>query len=348
LTVVFLVAIFVVFTVFELWRFAGSMPNGMELLGRYILYLIPFLYIQIAPTAAMIAILATYVIKSRQNEIVTWLATGQSVYRLLFPCLLLMSVLGLVNFAIQETVTPYTNLVQDSLRRTIRNKGKTDNGSTKNWTATDKMIVSYDRDPDASDNEQAEARCWYHCELENLTIYQFAADKGGLQAVYRISDAVWDTGTLNITAGEKYELSEAGFVQKKLDRVSIPVDRESIVGTDLKPSQMNVSETRSRLNAASSDTERRNLGVALEKRYATIVLPLVIAILTAPFALGLQRKGRVSTIGYAVGLWFVFVTVSATMEQMGLNGTLPPAIAVWAPLVLFTMVGIYMMSKVRT
>jgi lipopolysaccharide export LptBFGC system permease protein LptF len=34
----------------------------------------------------MIAILATYVIKSRRNEIVTWTAAGQSIYRLLFPC----------------------------------------------------------------------------------------------------------------------------------------------------------------------------------------------------------------------------------------------------------------------
>ena len=106
LTVLFLAAIFIVFTAFELWRFAGSIENGSWLLLKYLGFLIPFIYIQIAPTAAMISILATYVIKSRQNEVVTWLATGQSVFRLLFPCFVLMLILGFINFGIQENLDP--------------------------------------------------------------------------------------------------------------------------------------------------------------------------------------------------------------------------------------------------
>src|SRR5690606_39042386 len=94
LSLVFLGAIFLIFTAFELWRFAGSMDGGFSLLLQYLGYLIPFVYLQLAPSAAMIAILATYVIKSRQNEIVTWTGAGQSVYRLLLPAFILMLFLG--------------------------------------------------------------------------------------------------------------------------------------------------------------------------------------------------------------------------------------------------------------
>ena len=348
LTVLFLTAIFMVFTAFELWRFAGSMDNGSLLLAKYLVYLIPFIYIQIAPTAAMISILATYVIKSRQNEVVTWLATGQSVFRLLFPCFLLMLILGFANFAIQETLTPFTNRLQDELRLTIRNRGKTPSRNRKIWVASENKMVSYERNPPASDNELPDSNCRVPCPVKNLRIYEFAADKAKLQAVYRISEAVWDDGNLNVSSGTKYAMAAEGFAERSLDNSSLQVERRVITGTDLRPSQMSASETSSLLKSATSESLLRTLAVAIEKKYTTLVLPFVVAVFTAPFALGLRRKGRVGTIGYAVGLWFVFVAVSSTMEQLGLNGTLPPAIAVWSPLVLFTMIGIYMISKVRT
>src|SRR5206468_8521829 len=88
LTLSFPASIFVIFTAFELWKFAGVFDGGVWLLAKYLFYLLPFVYLQIAPSAAMIGTLATYVIKSRQNEIVTWTSAGQSVYRLLAPCFL--------------------------------------------------------------------------------------------------------------------------------------------------------------------------------------------------------------------------------------------------------------------
>ncbi|HTH50593.1 MAG TPA: LptF/LptG family permease, partial [Pyrinomonadaceae bacterium] len=72
LALVFITAIFVIFTAFEMWKFAGVIENGVWLLLKYLAYLLPFIYLQIAPSAALVAILATYVVKSRQNEIVTW------------------------------------------------------------------------------------------------------------------------------------------------------------------------------------------------------------------------------------------------------------------------------------
>src|SRR5436190_3641769 len=70
----FLAAIFLVFTAFDIWKFAGTIEGGVGLLLTYLLYLLPFTYLQLAHSAAMSASLATYVIKSRHNWIVTWTA----------------------------------------------------------------------------------------------------------------------------------------------------------------------------------------------------------------------------------------------------------------------------------
>jgi hypothetical protein len=57
LTLGFLAAVFMIFTAFELWKFAGKTEGGIVLLFKYLFYLIPFIYIQLAPSAAMIATL---------------------------------------------------------------------------------------------------------------------------------------------------------------------------------------------------------------------------------------------------------------------------------------------------
>ena len=92
----------------------------------------------------MIAVLATYIIKSRQNEIVTWTAAGQSIYRLLFPCFVLMLILGGVNWVIQENFLPQSNRIQDTLRTQIRSRGVLANKEGKFWMANGNRIFSFE------------------------------------------------------------------------------------------------------------------------------------------------------------------------------------------------------------
>ena len=115
-----------------------------------------------------------------------------------------------------------------------------------------------------------------------------------------------------------------------------------------KPSQLSFREAGARRDATESDVERDLFSVAIERKWTTLVLPFVIALFTAPFALSLNRKGKAVTVGYAVGLWLVFMAATSIFEQFGLNGMLPPHVAVWAPLSLFAILGVYLLSRVRT
>jgi len=77
-------------------------------------------------------------------------------------------------------------------------------------------------------------------------------------------------------------------------------------------------------------------------------LPLVIMLFTAPFALSLGRKGRVLTVGLAIGVWLLFMGLSNTFEQFGISGQLSAKLAVWNPLILFSILGAYLLTRVRT
>jgi lipopolysaccharide export LptBFGC system permease protein LptF len=115
-----------------------------------------------------------------------------------------------------------------------------------------------------------------------------------------------------------------------------------------KPSHLNTKEIKEQINKTESETEQRNFEVALEKKYTTMFLPFVITLFTAPFALSISRKGRVITVGYAVGVWLLFMVVTNTFEQFGLNGYIASRFAVWSPLFLFSIIGAFLLSKVRT
>jgi LPS export ABC transporter permease LptF len=367
LTLAFLAVIFLIFTAFELWKFAGTVDGGIVLLAKYLFFLSPFVYTQLAPSAAMIATLTTYVLKSRHNEVVTWTSAGQSVYRLLLPCLVLMLLLGVLNWQIQERIAPSANVRQDELRAQIRSRGLLENKSGKFWVANLRRIYSFEIDPTATSEDRRQtrstyntgtsdnvtpyffARCRAPCAVRTLTVYEFDLETGNLQTLYQIPSAVWEVDRIRFTSTGQETAFDNGQVTTKLV-VDGELGEESNPFAEVrkKPSHLNISETREQIRSSESEFERRSFGVALEKKYATIFLPFIIALFTAPFALSLSRKGKAVTVGYAVGLWLLFMGLTSTFEQFGLNGYLTPEVAVWSPLILFAMLGIYLLSRVRT
>ncbi|MEO7539775.1 MAG: LptF/LptG family permease [Pyrinomonadaceae bacterium] len=408
LTLSFLSAIFVIFTAFELWKYAGTIDGGVVLLIKYLFCLLPFVYLQIAPSAAMIGTLATYVIKSRRNEIVTWTSAGQSVYRLLLPCFLLMVLIGGVNWLIQENVLPEANRRQDNVRNLIRNQGKPLNQSGRYWSASRQRIYSFDlvasagkvllprrnREPSlaiaasdnekgwinaryirdqnlrivtfkgplstrsfltfapmivvASDNEKLPSSC-SGC-VQNLAVYEFADTGRNLQTVYRAEFARWEGSHVQFFGKvEKNELRE-GSIKSSMLTSGSAIDEavNPFIEVRKKPNHLNSVELKTQISRADSELDKRNLEVALERRYSTLFLPFVMALFTAPFALSLSRKGKAATVGFAVGLWLLFTGTSTVFEQFGLSGMLTPQLAVRSPMILFALLGLYLLSKVRT
>jgi lipopolysaccharide export LptBFGC system permease protein LptF len=464
LTLAFLTVIFLIFTGFELWKFAGTFEGGVLLLGSYLVYLLPFIYLQIAPSAAMVGTLATYVIKSRNNEIVTWTSAGQSVYRLLLPCFVLMAALGVGNWSIQEKVLPGTNRLQDSTRELIRNRGVVTEKSGKFWVANEKRIYSfefasdndkisvytqsvgngdslasdnmereaeasframrvasdneigpiginnriltgplegnssdngYEVDPSskvgvnsvnavavnpirsgmsgingnfgsgslatvlpatlivdqkvsASDNDKPNALCLVNC-VKNLVVYEFDDTGERLRAVYRGNLAQWSVGQVRFLGTvEKNELVGGKISTQTASALILDEVRNPFAERRIKPNHLSVDEIRTQIELTDADVEKRTLEIGLEKKYTTLFLPLVMALFTAPFALSLSRKGKAATVGYAVLLWLLFTGTNTVFEQAGQSFMLSPVLAVWSPLLIFTFLGVFLLSKVKT
>lgn len=340
LTFVFLASVHLIFTAFDLWKFAGEIDGGLLLLIKYLTYILPAVYLQLAPAALMIATLATFVIKSRQNEIVAWTAAGQSVYRLLFPCFVLMIGIGFINLGIQEKILPATSRVQDELRAQIRSRGVLAGSEGKVWVANDKRIYSFELTSEKRDQSQ---------KIKNLAVYEFSEDQPKMQTIYKVAEAVWEKNKIKfIGLAEKTVLVDGKVETAQIPNSEIAENSNPFNNYFKKPNHINIQETKEQIRDSESEAEKRVFEVALEKKYATLFLPFVITLFTAPFALTLSRKGKVVTVGFAVGFWLIFVAIATAFEQFGINGYISPKFAVWSPPVLFSFIGIFLLSKIRT
>ncbi len=426
LTVIFLLIISTVFTAFELWRFAGVIDGGVWLLTKYLFYLAPFLYLYFAPSAAMVATLATYVIKSRQNEIVTWISAGKSAYRLLAPCFVLMLLLGGANWVIQEKVAPVSNQIQDSFRNQIRKGPLQPGAGGRYWVASGNRIYSFEvpgssagrasgegrdkfvasdnemrrtegglvtetgieslrREEDgsasdnelitrrsflewrahpialalpgkstlaalmaASDNEKGVPLCSRGC-ASDVVVYEFSGDQTKLQTVYHAEKGEYSQGSVRL-AGRiaRLDVGDGRITRQEVASLDLADVQNPFTEIIAKPSHMTSQEIADRIKTSESEVESRSFSVALQKRYSSLLLPFVIALFTAPFSLSLSRKGKVITVGYAVGLWLLYTGTTSIFEQMGMYGVLSPLIAVWSPIVMFSMLGVYLVARVRT
>ena len=355
LTLAFLSTISVVFTAFELWKFAGAMEGGTWLLLKYLFFLLPFIYLQyVAPTAAMLAILATYVIKSRQNEVVTWTSAGLSIYRLLLPCFLVTAILGVVNWEIQERVLPTANRIQDQLRTQIRSQGAVTRNNGKYWLYDDGTIITFQGPASDNDIDQTSSRPGNASASDNVKqltsvgVLQFAKGQG-LQLLFRGEKATWKDSNLRLSGSvESVQFANGRVTHMNLPFADVNLAADPYLGVSDKPSHLTTDELKQRLSESDSETEKRMFAVAVQKRYSTSFLPFIIALFSAPFALSLSRRGRVLTIGGAIGIWLLFIGSTNFFEQFGLNGILSPSLAVWSPLAIFALLGIYLLSRVKT
>jgi lipopolysaccharide export LptBFGC system permease protein LptF len=115
-----LAAVFNIFTLFELWRFIAMTQASAVLVGRYLLFLLPLIAVELFPSTMLISVLITYALLARRHEAIAWWACGQSVYRLMVPGVVFALAIGAGSWLVQEQLMPSSNLKQDALRARIK------------------------------------------------------------------------------------------------------------------------------------------------------------------------------------------------------------------------------------
>jgi LPS export ABC transporter permease LptF/LPS export ABC transporter permease LptG len=337
-----LVSIFLIFTLFELWRFIASNNVPAAVVGKYLLFLLPLVAVELFPATMLITVLITYALLARTNEAIAWWASGQSVYRLMMPGLLFAVAAGAGTWLVQEHLMPPANVRQEALRARIRGgQPRAITGAGRQWLASveSRRFYSYEFD------EQAGV-------LSEPAVYELDDNAVHLRRVTTGKLGIWTANNqLLIKDSETVNLN--GMVverQHEAETAIAGVDSPQVFRPTVdKPSQLSVLALRSYLKAAKQrGVDVSALALALQRKYVNPFSVLVMAFIGMPLALAFGRRGAIVALCVAVGVSVAYWGIGGGFQQLGNHGLLPPEVAAWAPPVIFAAAGTYFLSRVRT
>ena len=308
---------------------------------KYLLYLLPLVTIEVFPATMLIAA-GTYALLAKRSEAVAWWACGQSVYRLMLPGLIFALTAAAGAWLIQEKLMPASNIQQDALRAQIRGAAaRAITRTGRQWLASSESnrLYSYEYD------EQ-------HQLLRDLTIYDFDSSGVHLTGMTSGQQGSWTTPTtLSVAKAEALVIRGLEMTREQKAQLELKgIDAPGVFkpGVD-KPSQLSSRGLKDYLTAAKRrGLDVSSLAVALQRKYAEPFSILVMAFLGIPLALSFGRRGTVIALCSAVAVSLAYWGIGGAFQQLGNHGLLPPAVAGWAPPIIFAAGGTYFLSRIRT
>lgn len=340
------IMLLLVFTLFEL--LGDILHNGISVLtvGEYLLNVTPyFLYYPIAPMSMLLAVLVTFGLLQRSNEITAIKATGISLYRVVIPVLFASALVAAVLFLSDQFYLPYTNKRQDELRNRIKGKpAQTYLRPDRKWIFGQHSDIYYYQlfDPDRD-------------TFGGISVFQF--DPHTFQITHRIAAerAHWSSPMGRWVYEQGWERSLNGPAiesYRKFDVATYPqlAEPPAYFKKEVKQSsEMNYEELRRYIrDLEQSGFDVVRLRVQLHKKIAYPLITLVMAVLAVPFALSAGKRGALAGVATAIGIGVVYWTISGLFEAMGNLSQLPPAVAAWSPNLVFGFIGGYLILRMPT
>jgi len=334
-----------VFTLFELLGDILRNQVPAKIVAEYLLNVTPYLLYNVAPLVMLLAVLVTFGMMQRSNEITAIKATGISIYRVVTPVVAAAAFLAAGLFLADQFYLPHTNKRQEALHNQIKGKpAQTYLRPDRKWIFGEHNDIYYYQffDPDRD-------------QFGNITVFQL--DRRSFTITRRIhaerahwADTLnrwiyeqgWDR-SLNVSAIENYRAFEVATF------ADLP-ENPSYFKKEIKQySEMNYEELRRYIrDLQQSGFDVVRLRVQLNKKLSYPLVTLIMAILAIPFALSTGKKGAITGVAVALSIAVFYTVVSRLFEAMGDLSQLPPALAAWSPDLIFVLVGGYLILKVPT
>jgi LPS export ABC transporter permease LptF/LPS export ABC transporter permease LptG len=339
------ILLFEVFTFFELLDDIAQHRTRLLEVFSYFIYLASYLFYQLAPLAALVAVLVTLGIMTKNNELVAFKAGGISLYRISLPLLLAGLMLAGALVVLDDTYLPYANQRQDALRNQIKGRpAQTYYQPRRQWIfGQHSKVYNYEFfDPDQQIFGNLNV-----FELDSATfeirrrIYAARAHWDSQQSVW-ILESGWlrdfDHGQVS------HYQPFLGYALKELNEPPSYFNRE--VRQSYQMTWWELKQYISDLRQAGFDVAR--LSVQLQKKLSFPLIAPIIILLAIPFSILVGTRGAVGGLATGVGIAIVYWAASALTEAMGSVGQLPPLLAGWAPDTIFGFLGLYFFLKMPT
>jgi LPS export ABC transporter permease LptF/LPS export ABC transporter permease LptG len=336
-------SLFIILTLFDLADDIARQKIPITLVISYFWYLMPQIWVLIAPISVLIATLTHFAIWEKTSQALAFKAGGISLYRLAVPALILATGLSLFNYVVQESILPAYNQRQDSLRNIIKGRRQTSYKPERKWILGETTQVFNYRYFNSTQST-----------FVGLNVYTW--DRKDYRLISRVSAerGIWNGTSWDLISG--WERTYSGF-ESHLNRF----DQRTYAFTE-KPdyfrreifdpkesSKMTYLELRKQISALQkSGYDATELQVELYKKIAFPLSCLIMALVAVPFAFAVGKKGALGGIAVSICVGILYWGTLSLFEAAGDYGLIAPVAAAWGPNVMFGGGGLYRFLGMRT
>jgi len=339
-----------VFIFFELLGDAMRRGIDVQKLATYHFFLTPKLIYDSAPLSVLVAVLVTFGVLSKSNEVTAMKACGVSVYRLAVPLIAASVAMTGALFAFDHYYIPEANVIQDGILneikgrpvQTVRRPDPWIHGEGsrifhyKYFDATQQRMSGvnvYELDPKTYRLRRhiaAESAQWE--PAINAWIFQNGWSRDIEMHENPVSLRTTDTQTYQARTFPELTENPAYFLKEvKQEKQMNFVDLDHYIA-DLQQSGVDTTKLR----------------VQYHKKFSQPMFVWIMALLAVPFAFATGRSGAMTGIGIAIGIAIAYQVASRVFEEVGNLAQLPATAAAWAPDALFALAGFYLFTRMRS
>ena len=333
-----------IYTFYELLSDIIKNKIPMSRVLTYLYYLAPMLIYNSTSVSAMVAVLVTFGVMTKNNEVIAFKSCGISLYRLSVPVILASLSVSAALFAFDYYYVPEANRRQDAIRAEIK-------GSP---------VRTYDRPEQTWISGQGWRRFYYYKYLDSSKgemggIIVLELDPASFRLRRHISAdrAYWSAALKTWVFENGWRRDLEGFKQfETFQTATFPELNEppSYFLKEVKQDkQMNFRELADYIaDLQRSGFDTVQLRIQYYKKFSVPLFVLILAALSVPFAFLTGSRGALAGVGVSFGIAIAYWSANQLFEQIGNINQLTPAAAAWAPNAVFLLAAIYLMTRMRT
>ncbi|HTC34786.1 MAG TPA: LptF/LptG family permease [Bryobacteraceae bacterium] len=340
-----------VYTFFDLLSDIVKNHIAMSRVFTYLFFLTPQLIFDSAPISVLVAVLITFGVLTKHNEITALKASGVSLYRLAVPVLAGALLMSGALFAFAHYYVPDANRKQDAIRKEIKGK------AVQTYLHPDKKWVF---DPGSNNDPRVFYFKFFDGEQKVMVGPQvFELDASNFRVEKHISaeKARWEPALHTWIFENGWSRQDPGGRREKFTNFAgqamtfpeIDERPDYFLQEVLQDQQMNYQQLAAYIRELKrSGIDTIALQVSFYRKFALPLFALVMALISVPFAFLTGNRGAMAGVGVSFAIAIAYWAIGRLFEQLGDVNLLPAVIAAWSPDVLFAMAGMYFFTRMRT
>ena len=290
--------------------------------GRLLVYMTPQFVFYVIPIAALLSVLVTFGLLSRNSELTVMKACGISLYRASLSVIVLSLVFSLMIFQLEQRVLASANRQAEIIDAKIRGRTpRVFDALNRQWVlGRDGAIYHYSYfNPEAK-------------ELATLRIYQPAPDAWRLRTETTALSATYGVGWV----GRQVRIGDFSSATPRWQTFAerpLLLEPPDYFETEQPVAEMmSIGQLRRYVNELSaSGLNVAHLAVELQHKMAFPFVTLVMTLLAIPFGVSTGRRGALYAVGLGIVLALSYWIVTSLFVALGKSGLLTPWLAAWSP-----------------